>query len=262
MKSMKKLVLVGLILLASVMALVGCKNDSVPEVPKYTVKFETEHGTAPASITVESGTKLTETQLPSLADTADYIFEEWQVKDTTTPVQAGFEVTKNVTLVAKWRDRETTASVTFSPENGTKFYYGEKVTVSLSSTTGGATIKYKIDAGNWQEYSKEIEVTSDTTITAYAIKEGLKPSEETRASYTVRKLTSISISPPTRTVYSVGEKFDSKGMVVTATYDDKMERQVEGKITSDTSRPRGAGTRGRCPRARCWRGCRRRCEIS
>ena len=33
MKSMKKLVLVGLILLASVMVLAGCKNDSVPEVP-------------------------------------------------------------------------------------------------------------------------------------------------------------------------------------------------------------------------------------
>ena len=33
MKSMKKLVLVGLVLLASVMVLVGCKNDSVPEVP-------------------------------------------------------------------------------------------------------------------------------------------------------------------------------------------------------------------------------------
>ena len=34
MKSMKKMVLVGLVLLASVMVLVGCKNDSVPEVPK------------------------------------------------------------------------------------------------------------------------------------------------------------------------------------------------------------------------------------
>ena len=32
MKSMKKLVLVGLVLLASVMVLAGCKNDSVPEV--------------------------------------------------------------------------------------------------------------------------------------------------------------------------------------------------------------------------------------
>lgn len=40
MKSMKKLVLAALILLASVVVLAGCKNDSVPEVPKYTVKFD------------------------------------------------------------------------------------------------------------------------------------------------------------------------------------------------------------------------------
>lgn len=43
MKSMKKLVLAALILLASVVGLLsmaGCKNDSVPEVPKYTVTFD------------------------------------------------------------------------------------------------------------------------------------------------------------------------------------------------------------------------------
>lgn len=32
MKTMKKVVLAGLVLLASVMVLVGCKNDSVPEI--------------------------------------------------------------------------------------------------------------------------------------------------------------------------------------------------------------------------------------
>ena len=52
---------------------------------------------------------------------------------------------------------------------------------------------------------------------------------------TPAKLVSITATPPTRTVYSVGESFDSTGMVVTAKYDDGMERQVEGKITSDTS---------------------------
>ena len=45
MKSMKKLVLVGLVLLASVMVLAGCKNDSVPEVkepPYLTFKADSE----------------------------------------------------------------------------------------------------------------------------------------------------------------------------------------------------------------------------
>ena len=224
MKSMKKLVLVGLVLLASVMVLVGCKNDSVPETPKFTVTFETDHGTAPKDLVVESVTKLTAEQLPSLADTDDYIFEGWQVKGTTTLVQAGFEVTKDVTLVAKWRDRGTTSGVTFDPPDGTKFFYDEPVTVTLA-TTEEASIKYKLGEGEWQVYSGPIEILSQNTITAYAIKEGLKPSVETSAKY-LRELTSISITPPTRTVYSVGEKFDPTGMVVTAEYDDGETREV------------------------------------
>ena len=237
---MKKLVLVGLVLLASVMVLlplVGCKNDSVPEVPKYTVKFETEHWTAPASITVESGTKLTAEQLKALPDTVDNIFEGWY--DGETQAKGGeYTVTKDVTLVARWRNRDTVASVTFSPSD-TKFFYDEKVTVTLSSDTERATIQYKLNSGDWQDYSKEITVTSDTTITAKATKEGLKDSKETSATYTVRKLTSITVTPPSRTVYSVGELFASTGMVVTATYDDESSREVTGwttdfaKVTSE-----------------------------
>ena len=234
MKSIKKLVLVGLVLLASVMVLlplVGCKNDSVPEVPKYTVKFETEHGTAPASITVESGTKLTAEQLKALTDTVDNIFEGWY--DGETQAKGGeYTVTKDVTLVARWRNRDTVASVTFDPSS-TKLYYSE--TVTLTTTTEGATIKYRLaDSENWKTYNEAISITSDTTITAYATNAGLKDSAETTATYTVRKLTGISITPPTRTVYSEGESFDST-VVLTATYDDGEERTVEGTITSETS---------------------------
>ena len=252
MKSMKKLVLVGLVLLASVVVLAGCdtplepesttvneqaggsENDSVPEVPKYTVTFETEHETAPASITVESGTKLTTEQLKALPDTEDNIFEGWY--DGETQAKGGeYTVTKDVTLVARWRNRDTVASVTFSPSD-TKFYYGEMVTVTLGTTMEGARIKYRLaDSEDWQTYNEAITITSDTTITAYATKEGLKDSAETTATYTVRKLTKISITPPTRTVYSEGEPFDDSGMVVTATYDDGKERTVEGTITSATS---------------------------
>ncbi len=37
---------------------------------------------------------------------------------------------------------------------------------------------------------------------------------------TPAKLVSITVTPPTRTVYSVGESFDGSDMVVTATYED------------------------------------------
>ena len=42
------------------------------------------------------------------------------------------------------------------------------------------------------------------------------------------KLVSISVNPPTRTVYSVGQSFDPTGMVVTATYEGGEKREVTG----------------------------------
>ena len=49
------------------------------------------------------------------------------------------------------------------------------------------------------------------------------------------KLESISVSPPNKTVYSVGEGFDTTGMVVTASYDDGTKKTVEGIITPASS---------------------------
>ena len=46
------------------------------------------------------------------------------------------------------------------------------------------------------------------------------------------KLVSITVTPPERTVYSVEQSFDPTGMVVTATYDDKSQREVTGWETN------------------------------
>ena len=241
MKSMKRLVLAGLVLLASVVGLVplaGCKNDSVPEVPKCTVEFETYYGTTPASITVERGTKLTAEQLQALPDTEDDIFEGWY--DGETQAKGGeYTVTKDVTLVARWRNRDTVASVDFAPSS-TKLYYGETVTVTLSTTTEGATIHYQLGEGEWKIYEKPFTVSSETVVTAYATKDELKDSEKTKSNY-LRQLISITVTPPTRTVYSVGESFDDSGMIVTATYDDGEERTVEGTISETSSLTKSAG---------------------
>ena len=241
MKSMKRLVLAGLVLLASVVGLVplaGCKNDSVPEVPKCTVEFETYYGTTPASITVERGTKLTAEQLQALPDTEDDIFEGWY--DGETQAKGGeYTVTKDVTLVARWRNRDTVASVDFAPSS-TKLYYGETVTVTLSTTTEEATIYYQLGEGEWKIYEKPFTVSSETVVTAYATKDGLKDSEKTESNY-LRQLISITVTPPTRTVYSVGESFDDSGMIVTATYDDGNYREVTGWTTdfSDVTSEKG-----------------------
>ena len=124
MKS-KKFVLAGLVLLASVVVLAGCdtplepesttvneqaggsENDSVPEVPKYTVKFAKGNNTdevsdLPADLTVESGTVLTAEQLKPLSYTENYAFVGWY--DGETEALAGtYKVTKAVTLTAQWK---------------------------------------------------------------------------------------------------------------------------------------------------------------
>ena len=258
MKSMKKLVLVAFVLLASVMGLVlmGCDTplepvDNVnmtttpesnvqPETPKFTVTFDKNAENATGEMASQTFTQGEKKELAANAFVRPtWTFSGWSTnKEATTPEygnKAQFSATKDTTLYAIWTDNGTVAPVTFDPPDGTKFFYDETVTVTLATTTEEATIEYKLDDGQWQDYSSPIEILSQNTITAKATKEGLKPSEETSVTYTVRKLESITITPPTRTVYSVGDEFDPTGMVVTATYDDGEMRRVEGTITSDTS---------------------------
>ena len=258
MKSMKKLVLVAFVLLASVMGLVlmGCDTplepvDNVnttttpeskgqpetpeskgqPETPKFTVTFDKNAENATGEMASQTFTQGEAKELPANSFVRPtWTFSGWSTnKEAATPEygdKAQFSATKDTTLYAIWTDNGTVTPVTFTTQDGTKFFYGETVTVTLATTTEGATIKYKLDDGNWQDYSSPIAILSQNTITAKATKEGLKDSEETSVTYTVRKLTSISITPPTRTVYSVRERFDSTGMEVIATYDDGETREV------------------------------------
>ena len=209
MKSKKKFVLAGLMLLATVLVLplVGCDTGSgggsVAQKPatntpgggtdgnggnggngeEYTVSFDkgdnSEYtGDLPADITVERGTKLTAEQLKGLDDTAGYIFEGWY--DGETKAEGGtYTVTKDVTLVAKWRG--VTAAVSFSvDENGR---------VALSSEIRDAAIYYTTDGTepkeSWDEYTKPIEISSKTIIKAYAQGTGMEPSDVVEKTYLV-----------------------------------------------------------------------------
>ncbi len=200
MKS-KKFVLAALVLLAitGLLALAGCKNDSVPEPTRYTVKFETAHGTAPGDITVESRTKLTAEQLKGLADTADYIFEGWYDKadGTQEQVKEGYTVTKDVTLEAKWKPRDQ-VQINFKVSGNT---------VELSSEPAEATIHYTTDGTepkeNWDEYANPIEISSKITIKAYAEKLGeLKESDVVEKTYLVVTFNTDGKDTKTETVES------------------------------------------------------------
>ena len=146
MKS-KKFVLAGLVLLAIIMVLLplsGCKNDTVPETPKYQVTFDVggnREATAPASITVERGAKLTAEQVPVLPETSSYQFLGWYLGDTK--IEAGYTVTEPVTVTARWQ-----GWLTFTAE-------GEQ---SLSTIDNGMAMpvlmEYSTDGGQtWSKLS-------------------------------------------------------------------------------------------------------------
>ena len=74
------------------------------------------------------------------------------------------------------------AAPTFNPAAGT---YTEAQSVEISAEQG-ATIRYKIDNGDYQDYTGPISVTGNCTITAYATKTGYTDSEEASATYTIK----------------------------------------------------------------------------
>ena len=102
-KQEKKFVLAALALLAitGLLALSGCKNDTVPEPTRYTVKFETAHGTVPADITVESGNAATK---PTDPTKDGWTFLGWyEDSGLTKEFDFSTPVTADTTLYAKWR---------------------------------------------------------------------------------------------------------------------------------------------------------------
>ena len=83
---------------------------------KITISYSTEHGTAPASKTVDEGYTLTQEDLPNISAT-NLVFEGWYVEGVKATV--GYAVTKSITLVAKWSIVSGKAMITYSTEHGT-----------------------------------------------------------------------------------------------------------------------------------------------
>lgn len=80
-------------------------SEDEPEQPAvtYTISYSSDKGVSDSSllnpITVSEGSVITAEQLPELSATG-WSFEGWY--DGETKVVAGYKVTKNITLVAKW----------------------------------------------------------------------------------------------------------------------------------------------------------------
>ena len=98
-------------------------------VEKVTISYSTEHGTAPASKTVDEGYKLTAEDLASPGEWYRYIFNGWY--DGSACMNVGDAVFRDMTLTAKW------ISVS-----------DKKVTISYSTEHGIAPQKKIVDEGH------------------------------------------------------------------------------------------------------------------
>ncbi|MEE1290674.1 MAG: InlB B-repeat-containing protein, partial [Spirochaetota bacterium] len=123
-----------------------------------------------------------------------YTFAGWATSASGNAAYTNMAKVKNLTaedkatftLYAVWTEKNKVLPVIFSVESGTPVDYNDSVT--LSCETEGAKISYTID-GVTAEYTNAITITKNVTITAFATKDGMKNSDTTTASYTVKTYT-------------------------------------------------------------------------
>ena len=118
---------------------------------------------------------------------AHNIFKRWtlnnELYDFDTPV------TSNITLYASWEEVEA-PTITHSPTT----WVGDKVLVTIGNkgTTGkdytGYTYKYKIGSGSYQDYNGPFEVTENTTVYAYSVKDEINSIEESHEINNIDKI--------------------------------------------------------------------------
>lgn len=175
MKSMKKLVLVGLILLASVMVLAGCKNDSVPEVPKYTVQFNKNADDATGTMENQLFTQDVKQALKKNGFTRNgYTFTGWKVNDSETSYKDEEEIilTSDVELLAQWQANQVEVSVS-APENPSegKISMGENYTFTAIFGKSYETYTWFVEGEKQNEKSNTFTLdTSDLAAGPYEIR--------------------------------------------------------------------------------------------
>ena len=162
-------------------------------VNTYTVKFNANGGSGEMVDMSFSYNK--EKALTSNTFTReDYTFVGWATTADGEVIYADEQKVSNLTaedkatvrLYAVWNENDKVLPVIFSVPNETAVDCGDSVT--LSCGTDGAKIYYTID-GVTSEYSNAIVITKNVTITAFATKDGMKDSNVSTASYTIKTYT-------------------------------------------------------------------------
>ena len=164
MKSMKKLVLVGFVLLASVMVLVGCDTNAgdsssgadaptqqptgddsgKTETPKFTVTFNTDGGSAVDSQSVESGKMAIKPEDPTLE--GSWFLGWYGDKELTKEFDFTSPITNDTEVYAKW---------------SYKFHAKPKILNGYTSPNNTNNTWTYVAFGDWPQTIKASEVTVD-----------------------------------------------------------------------------------------------------
>ena len=167
---------------------------------KYTVKFDINADDATGTMESQTFTYGTSQALNENKFTrTGYDFVGWATSldgDVTYNDKQDYSIgAENVTLYAKWVEKDKVTKVTFSYAGGE---IDNGYTVTLSCLTEGATIYYVLVSGTQtpdlskkEEYKAPITITDDITIVAVAVKDGMNQSDVATATFTVKTYTVI-----------------------------------------------------------------------
>ena len=221
---------------------------TLPLVQRYTVTYNANGGTgAPAAQTKYTGDSL---KLSSVKPTrTGYTFLGWATSATATSAQyaAGGTYTgnANVTLYAVWKANTYTVIYNANGGTGTMANSSHTYDTAKALTANGFTRAGYTFLG----WSTSASATTATYTNKQSVKNLTATNGGTVTLYAVWQknpatVSSISIqSKPTKTVYTVGEKFDASGLKIKVTMSDGTTKTVTSGFTLSNPDMSKAGTK-------------------
>ena len=223
----------------------SCSADSSSEVSPeiYAVAYQTEHGTAPAPFTVKENTVLASSQLPELSENG-YRFLGWYDGDLQA-LAYEYKVTKNVTLTAKWTEKDETENDNKNPSEKTKTEETKKFYVNYYSTKGTDPSTIYVDENTVLTSEQLPELEYDGYIfegwydgDTKAVAGEYKVTKNVRLTAKWIQNSSITVQIPENTDISLTAQKNGSGSAWTLTAESGFTNyswRVDGKVQSETS---------------------------
>ena len=223
----------------------SCSADSSSEVSPeiYAVAYQTEHGTAPAPFTVKENTVLASSQLPELSENG-YRFLGWYDGDLQA-LAYEYKVTKNVTLTAKWTEKDETENDNKNPSEKTKTEETKKFYVNYYSTKGTDPSSFYAEENTVLTSEQLPELEYDGYIfegwydgDTKAVAGEYKVTKNVRLTAKWIQNSSITVQIPENTDISLTAQKNGSGSAWTLTAESGFTNyswRVDGKVQSETS---------------------------